>query len=313
MKAEYLTVAFYKFVALPDFESLRQPLLEYCEARDIRGTILLAAEGINSTIAGRSDRIGEVLAYLRSDPRFADLVHKEASAAEMPFHRMKVRLKREIVTLGVPGVDPTTQVGNYVTPEEWNRLLDDPDVVVIDTRNDYEVRIGTFDRAIDPKTKSFTQLPKWVREQKNLGKQTKIAMFCTGGIRCEKSTSFMLSEGFDKVYHLQGGILKYLETIPAEESKWHGECFVFDERVSVGHGLVQGPYELCRSCREPVGDAERSSPQFEQGVSCPKCFGTRSDGELASLRERQHQVELAKARGGEHIGQRHPPKRERKG
>jgi UPF0176 protein len=221
-------------------------------------------------------------------------------------------LKKEIVTLGVPGVSPTKQVGKYLKADDWNKLLDDPEVVLIDTRNDYEVRIGTFKNAIDPKTKSFSELPQWVREQKSLGKQTKVAMFCTGGIRCEKSTSFMLAEGFSEVYHLDGGILKYLETVAPEKSKWEGQCFVFDERVSVGHGLVPGNYELCRSCREPVGDEERAAPQYERGVSCPRCYGTRDAVEMANLRERQHQVDLADQRHDAHIGVRLEEKRAKK-
>ena len=307
-----LTAAFYKFVALPDFKALRQPLLDFCERHGVKGTILLAEEGVNGTIAGAPDAVRAVLDYLRRDPRLADLEHKESYAKEMPFYRMKVRLKKEIVSLGVPGVSPVKQVGKYVTPEQWNRLLDDPSVVVIDTRNDYEVRIGTFKGAIDPKTKSFTELPAWVRAQSALQKKPRVAMFCTGGIRCEKSTSFMLAEGFAEVYHLQGGILKYLETVPPEQSRWQGECFVFDERVSVGHGLRPGNYELCRSCREPVGDAERASPHFERGISCPRCHGTRSAVEIANLRERQRQVNLAKQRNDAHIGVRLEEKREQK-
>lgn len=299
-----LTAAFYKFVELKDFRALREPLLAFCESQNVKGTILLAEEGVNGTIAGAPDNVRAVLVYLRRDPRLADLEHKESYAKEMPFYRMKVKLKREIVTLGVPGVSPTKQVGKYLKPHEWNELLEDPDVVLIDTRNDYEVRIGTFKGAIDPKTKSFSELPEWVREQQSLKNKPKVAMFCTGGIRCEKSTAFMLSEGFSEVYHLQGGILKYLEEVPKEQSRWEGECFVFDERVSVGHGLKVGNYELCRACREPVGDEERASPLFERGVSCPRCHGTRSEEDLANLRERQRQVELAKARNDSHIGVR---------
>jgi len=307
-----LAAAFYKFVELKDFRSLREPLLALCEARNVKGTILLAEEGVNGTIAGAPEDVREVLAYLRRDSRLANLAHKESYAKEPPFYRMKVRLKKEIVTLGVPGVSPTKQVGKYLKPAEWNRLLEDPNVVLIDTRNDYEVRIGTFKGAIDPKTKSFSELPTWVRDQAALNGKPKVAMFCTGGIRCEKSTAFMLSEGFSEVYHLEGGILKYLEEVPPDQSRWEGECFVFDERVSVGHGLKVGNYELCRSCREPVGDEERASPLFERGVSCPRCHGTRNEAEAASLRERQRQVDLAKARNDAHIGVRLEEKRERK-
>ena len=299
-----LTAAFYKFVTLPDFADLKTPLLAYCEARKVKGTILLAREGINGTVAGKPADIHALLAHLRGDPRLADLIHKESFAISMPFYRMKVRLKREIVTLGVPGVDPTVAAGTYVKPADWNRLLEDPDVVIVDVRNDYEVALGTFDGALNPRTKSFRELPDWVRKQPALRAKPKVAMFCTGGIRCEKSTAFLRAEGFAQVFHLEGGILKYLETVPKEQSRWRGECFVFDERVSVGHGLVPGSYELCRSCREPVGDEERASPYFERGVSCPKCHDTRTAEERVNLRERQRQVELAEMRGDTHIGRR---------
>ena len=303
-----IAAAFYKFVALPDFAELRAPLLEFCEQCSVKGTILLAAEGINGTIAGEPARVREVLEFLRRDPRLADLEHKESGATKRPFYRMKVRLKREIVTLGVPSVDPTRMAGTYVKPEDWNRLIDDPDVVVVDVRNDYEVALGTFAGAINPETRSFRELPQWVREQSALKEKPKVAMFCTGGIRCEKSTAFLRSEGFDEVYHLQGGILKYLETIPAEQSRWQGECFVFDERVAVGHGLTPGRYDLCRSCRSPISDSDRASEYFVEGVSCPRCFHDRSDEKKAGLRERQRQVELARQRGDEHIGKRLEPK-----
>ena len=299
-----IAAAFYKFVALPDFADLRAPLLEFCEQRDVRGTILLAAEGINGTIAGEPSRVREVLAWLRRDTRLADLEHKESGAARRPFHRMKVRLKREIVTLGVPGVDPTRMAGTYVKPEEWNRLIEQPDVVVIDVRNDYEVKLGTFAGAIDPQTRSFSELPDWIRRHESLKNKPKVAMFCTGGIRCEKSTAYLRSQGFDQVYHLQGGILKYLETVPAEQSRWQGECFVFDERVAVGHGLAPGRYDLCRSCRHPIGEEDRKSEFFVEGVSCPRCFHDRSEEKKAGLRERQRQVELARQRGQEHIGRK---------
>lgn len=299
-----IAAAFYKFVSLPDFASLKQPLLEFCEARGIRGTILLAAEGINGTIAGADESVREVLDYLRRDRRLADLEHKESPAARRPFYRMKVRLKREIVTMGVPGVDPTRMAGTYVKPQDWNELLAQPDVVVIDVRNDYEVALGTFAGAINPRTRSFSDLPQWVREQSVLKDKPRVAMFCTGGIRCEKSTAFLRSEGFEEVYHLQGGILKYLETVPQEQSRWQGECFVFDERVAVGHGLQPGRHELCRSCRDPISEADKSSPFFVEGVSCPRCYDRRSETKKAGLRERQRQVELARQRGDEHIGKR---------
>jgi len=310
--ASALTAAFYKFVELNNFAELKTPLLAYCDARQVKGTVLLAEEGINGTIAGAPEGVYAVLAYLRRDARLADLVHKEAVANETPFYRMKVRLKREIVTLGVPGVSPTKMAGTYVKPHEWNDLLNDPNVVLVDTRNDYEVRIGTFKGALDPHTKSFSELPKWVREQAALRDKPKVAMFCTGGIRCEKSTAFLRAEGFPEVFHLEGGILKYLETVPKEKSRWEGECFVFDERVSVGHGLAPGRFELCRSCREPVGDEERASPLFERGVSCPRCHDQRTDGEKINLRERQRQVDIAKSRNQSHIGVRQPAKKSKR-
>jgi UPF0176 protein len=305
----FLTAAFYKFVELSDFVQLKAPLLAYCEEQQIKGTILLAEEGINGTIAGAPESVHGVLDYLRRDSRLADLVHKEAFAAEMPFYRMKVRLKREIVTLGVPGVSPTKMAGTYLKPEEWNKLLDDPTVVFVDVRNDYEVSLGTFKGALDPKTKSFSELPEWVRGQAALRDKPKVAMFCTGGIRCEKSTAFMRAEGFSEVYHLEGGILKYLEVIPQEQSRWEGECFVFDERVSVGHGLKPGDYELCRSCRIPLSEADRAAPHFVRGVSCDKCHDQSSEERKASLRERQRQVEIAESRNSAHIGVRHVRKK----
>jgi UPF0176 protein len=299
-----IAAAFYKFVSLPDFASLKAPLLEFCEAREVKGTILLAAEGINGTIAGTAEHVREVLDYLRRDSRLADLEHKESGAMKRPFYRMKVRLKREIVTLGVPGVDPTRMAGTYVKPQDWNRLLDEPGVVLIDVRNDYEVSLGTFEGAINPHTRSFSELPEWLEQQESLKTRPKVAMFCTGGIRCEKSTAYLRSKGFDEVYHLQGGILKYLETVPETESRWKGECFVFDERVGVGHALAPGEHELCRSCRHPVSPADKSSEFYVEGVSCPRCFSTLSETRKASLRERQRQVELARRRGDEHIGKR---------
>jgi UPF0176 protein len=306
----YLTAAFYKFVDLPDFAELKAPLLSQCEANEVKGIILLAAEGINSTIAGPADGVRAVLAYLKNDPRLADLQHKEAWSTKSPFYRMKVRLKREIVTMGVPGISPTQMAGEYVKPEHWNALISDPEVVVIDTRNDYEVGIGTFAGAIDPHIKSFAQLPDWVNQAPALhaasGKKPKVAMFCTGGIRCEKSTAFMRAQGYDEVYHLEGGILKYLETVPEAQSLWQGQCFVFDERVSVGHGLVPGHHGLCRACRQPLDDADLASPLFEAGVSCPKCHGSTLETQKNSARERQRQWELAKSRNQDHIGARLP-------
>jgi UPF0176 protein len=310
----FLTAALYKFVELPDFAELQAPLLAVCEANGIKGTLLLAAEGINGTIAGRADDVQAVLAYLRSDPvfknRLAKLEHKESWASAMPFYRMKVRLKKEIVTLGVPDVHPALMAGQYVKPTDWNQLIAQPGVVLVDTRNDYEVSIGTFAGAINPATASFSELPGWVeREMQSGGKlapvdgiQPKVAMFCTGGIRCEKSTALLRAQGFDEVFHLQGGILKYLEIVPEAQSLWRGECFVFDERVSVGHGLHPGAHQLCRSCRQPLPEGALDSPEFELGVSCPRCFATSTATQKDSARERQRQWLLAKGRAQTHIG-----------
>jgi UPF0176 protein len=303
--ANFLTAALYKFVELSDFAELKAPLLACCEANKVKGTILLAEEGINGTIAGLQQDVYAVLAFLRQDPRLSDLTHKEAYSGKMPFYRMKVRLKREIVTMGIPGINPNQMAGKYVKPEEWNKLLDDPDVVVVDVRNDYEVEIGTFKGAIDPKTKSFSELPEWVRQEASLSNKPKVAMFCTGGIRCEKSTAFLRAEGFEEVYHLEGGILKYLETVPESESRWEGECFVFDERVSVGHGLKPGEYELCRACRQPISQDDKASELFVLGVSCPHCYGSKTTAQLKAISERQHQIELANRRNQVHIGARY--------
>ena len=309
---EYLTAALYKFVDLPDFALMQAPLLACCVENGVKGTLLLAPEGINGTISGPADGVHAVLAWLRGDPRLAALEHKEAWAGQMPFYRMKVRLKKEIVTMGVPGVNPALMAGQYVKPADWNALLQDPEVVLIDTRNDYEVCIGTFEGAINPATQSFSELPAWV-EREMLeggklfaieGKKPKVAMFCTGGIRCEKSTALMRSKGFEDVFHLEGGILKYLETIPQIQSRWQGECFVFDERVSVQHGLQVGEHSLCRSCRKPLNEAQRASPLYELGVSCALCHAETSDVQKGGYRERQRQVALAQARQQTHIGMR---------
>nr|MDP2190600.1 rhodanese-related sulfurtransferase [Rhodoferax sp.] len=307
----FLTAAFYKFVGLPDFEQLKAPLLACCEEHDIKGIILLAPEGINSTIAGPAAGVHAVLAHLRRDPRLADLQHKEAWSSRPPFRRMKVRLKREIVTLGVPGLDPNVMAGEYVKPQDWNALISDPDVVLIDTRNHYEVAIGTFAGALNPDIKSFAKLPEWLGVAPALkavaGKKPKVAMFCTGGIRCEKSTAFLRMQGFDEVYHLEGGILKYLETVPEAQSLWQGQCFVFDERVSVGHGLTPGQHGLCRACRQPLTDDDLASPLFEPGVSCPKCVDHTSKAQKQGAMERQRQWELAKARQQAPVGERLEP------
>lgn len=311
---DFLTAALYKFVELPDFVALQAPLLACCEAHGVKGTLLLASEGINGTIAGSPQGVQAVLAFLRSDPRLASLEHKEAHAAQMPFYRIKVRLKKEIVTLGVPDVHPALMAGQYVKPQDWDELLADPALVLVDTRNDYEVAIGTFQGAINPATHSFSELPAWVEKEMAEGgalapvngKKPRVAMFCTGGIRCEKSTAFMRAQGFEEVYHLEGGILKYLETMPEAHSSWQGECFVFDERVSVGHGLQPGDFTLCRSCRDPLSAADRQSPLYELGVSCAHCHDRTTEAQKHGYRERQRQVELAATRHQAHIGVRQP-------
>ncbi|RIY42126.1 rhodanese-related sulfurtransferase [Neopusillimonas maritima] len=304
--SQILVAALYKFVRLDDFQALQAPIQQVCESHGVMGTLLLAKEGINGTIAGPAAGIRAVLDYLRSDARLAALTHKESWADTMPFYRLKVKLKREIVTMGVPDIDPETMAGQYVTPEKWNDLISDPEVVVVDVRNDYEVTIGSFQGAVNPKTESFTEFPEWVQAQSSdtglLRKKKKVAMFCTGGIRCEKSTAYLRSQGFDEVYHLEGGILKYLETVPPEKSLWKGECFVFDERVSVGHGLTPGEYELCRACRQPLAPEDKTSVYFELGVSCPHCHDQHTPEQIGRFRERQKQIELARKRRERHIG-----------
>ncbi|HHP7246172.1 MAG TPA: rhodanese-related sulfurtransferase, partial [Elainellaceae cyanobacterium] len=250
----------------------REPILTVCQNQSVKGTILLAAEGINGTIAGTQEAIASVLSFLRSDARLADLDHKESYADAPPFDRMKVKLKAEIVTLGMPTIDPSQQVGRYVGADEWNHLISDPTVTVIDMRNDYEVNIGTFDGAKNPELKSFRQFPDYARSHLDPRQHQKIAMFCTGGIRCEKATSFLLSQGFDEVYHLKGGILKYLEDVAPDQSRWHGECFVFDHRVAVKHGVEPGSYDMCRGCGHPISAEDKASQQYQKGVCCPHCY-----------------------------------------
>lgn len=284
-----LSVAtFYRFVSLPDYQDLRPWLLELCQNQELKGSILLAQEGINATLAGSRASLDAFLEALAADARLSALKLKWSTATEMPFQRLKVRLKQEIVTLGVP-VDPTQAVGTYVSPQEWNALIQDPEVLLIDTRNHYEVRIGSFQGAVDPQTQSFREFPKYVRNQLNPEQHRKVAMFCTGGIRCEKASSYLLEQGFDEVYHLQGGILNYLEQIPEQDSLWEGECFVFDERVAVEQGVNQGQHSMCLGCGQPVSEAERQSPLFEEGVTCPACYAQRSSDQKARARERQRQ------------------------
>ena len=302
----FLTITFYHFVALNNITSLQAHTLKFCQDHDIKGTILLANEGINGTISGMEDNIRHFLNFIKKNEEFnrvfSALEHKESWAKNNPFYRMKVRLKKEIVALGVKGVSPTKKVGTYVKPEDWNTLISDPNTVVIDTRNNYEVDIGTFKHAINPKTETFRELPDYVDANLNPKSTKKIAMFCTGGIRCEKATSLMLERGFDEVYHLQGGILKYLETVPKEESLWSGECFVFDQRVAVTHGLQEGQYDQCYACRHPLSPDEMASGHYIKGISCPHCYDKLNEDKKASVIERQKQIELAKLRGEIHIG-----------
>lgn len=304
-RAEKRTVvcALYKFVTLDDFESLREPLLEVMLDNRVRGTLLLAREGINGTIAGSREGIDTLLSHLTSDPRLAGLDHKESRTDKPPFLRSKVKLKREIVTMGVEGIDPRRAAGTYVKPTEWNNLISDPEVLLIDTRNDYEHQVGSFKNAVNPNTGSFREFPQYVRDNLDPARHKKVAMFCTGGIRCEKSTAYLKEQGFEEVYHLQGGILKYLEEVPKEETLWQGECFVFDDRVTVDHDLQRGNYDQCNACRMPVTPKEKQSPLFEQGVSCPHCFDKVSKADRARFREREKQIRLARQRGEEHIGQ----------
>lgn len=295
-----VVAALYKFVTLEDFEALREPLRQTMVDNDVKGTLLLAREGINGTVAGTREGIDALLAWLTADPRLHDIDHKESFCDEPPFYRTKVKLKKEIVTLGVPGIDPNDTVGTYVEPEQWNALIDDPEVLLIDTRNDYEVAIGTFEGAIDPKTTTFREFPEYVRAQFDPAKHKKVAMFCTGGIRCEKASSFMLKEGFEEVYHLKGGVLNYLEKVPEARSKWRGDCFVFDNRVTVRHDLSEGEFEQCHACRMPVSTLEMQSPDYVPGISCPHCIDSLPEKTRAAARERQRQIELAKARGEPH-------------
>jgi UPF0176 protein len=302
----YTVAALYKFVALPDYEVLRAPLLTVCKKHAIVGTILLAREGVNGTVCGTHEAIAALMAHFQKDPRLADIAPKYSFASEPAFHRMKVRLKQEIVSMGQPHIDPVGAVGTYVRPEDWNALITRDDTLVIDTRNAYEVAIGTFDGAVNPETDSFRAFPAWVdgylaalpddKRPKN------IAMFCTGGIRCEKSTAYLVGQGYENIFHLQGGILKYLETVPQEDSTWQGDCFVFDERVSVTHGLAEGDYDMCHACRMPLSAAEKNLTSYEPGVACLHCIETRSEADRQRFRERQKQIRLATARGEKHIG-----------
>lgn len=294
--------ALYHFVNLEDYQDLRQPLYDFMVENHIKGTILLAKEGINGTVAGVKSSIDKLHNWLRSDERFQDLRSKESYDDEMPFYRTRVKLKKEIVTMGVDGIDPNHIVGTYVKPEDWNDLISDPDVTLVDTRNDYEFAIGSFKNAINPETETFRQFPDYVKYNLNPKKHKKVAMFCTGGIRCEKSTAYLKEQGFEEVYHLQGGILKYLETVSEDETLWHGECFVFDNRVSVDHKLNKGTFDQCHACRLPITEQDKQSEKYIQGVSCPSCFDKKSELQRERFTERERQMQLAKSRGEQHIG-----------
>ena len=302
MSTQYVTCALYKFVALPNYGSIRHPLLKVMTDNKVYGTLLLASEGINGTISSTREGIDAVLSWLDQQPGLDNIDTKESWDTEIPFYRTKVKLKKEIVTMGVEGIDPKQVVGTYVKPKDWNDLISDPDVVLVDTRNDYEVEIGTFKGAIDPQTTSFREFPQWAKDNLGASKNKKVAMFCTGGIRCEKSTAYMKEQGFDEVYHLQGGILKYLEQVPQEQTLWQGECFVFDQRVSVDENLVQGQYQQCYACRHPLTEVELAGPEFERGVSCVYCLDLTSADRRVQFRERQRQVRLAAEQGRDHIG-----------
>ena len=298
----FQVAALYRFCRIEDPAGLRVQLAAFCRAHGIKGTLLVASEGINGTVAGSQVAISEFIAHLRSMPGMDGLDVKLSTASDMPFHRMKVRLKQEIVTMGVPDLDPVAGAGTHVAPADWNAIISDPDTITIDTRNAYEVQLGTFSGAVDPHTKSFREFPGWVERNRASLDGKRVAMFCTGGIRCEKATAYVRSLGIEQVFHLRGGILKYLEEVPAAESLWEGECFVFDERVSVSHGLKEGEAELCRACRHPLTAADRLSPKFSEGVSCEHCFDARTDEDRARYAERHRQVEIATGRGLRHIG-----------
>lgn len=300
--SQYVVCALYKFVSLENFKDLQKPLHSFMEEHSIRGTLLLAHEGINGTVASTREGIDALLAWFKQDERLADVVYKESYDQEQPFNRTKVKLKKEIVTMGVEGIDPLQVVGSYVKPKDWNDLISDPEVVVVDTRNDYEIEIGTFKHALNPKTDTFREFPEYVEQNLDPEKHKKVAMFCTGGIRCEKSTAYLKEQGFDEVYHLEGGILKYLEEVPQEESLWEGECFVFDGRVAVDHQLNKGQYSMCSACRLPITEADIQHEKYEQGVSCGRCYDKHTEEQKARFREREKQVRLANERGEQHVG-----------
>ena len=300
--SKFVVCALYKFVALDDYKAIREPLAQVLEQNNIKGTLLLAEEGINGTVSGSREGIDNLLAWLNSDDRLNPISFKESLHETQPFYRTKVKLKKEIVTMGVEGIDPRKTGGTYVKPNEWNDLISDPEVILIDTRNDYEIEIGTFENAVNPNTETFREFPQYVKENLDPQKNKKVAMFCTGGIRCEKSTAYLKEQGFEEVYHLEGGILQYLEDVPKENSMWQGDCFVFDNRVAVNHDLEKSHYDQCYACRLPITEEDKLSDKFESGVSCPKCHGNHSEEQIERFREREKQVNLARERKEEHVG-----------
>jgi len=299
---EYVVYALYKFVSLPDYRELRKPLRDLLIKLDVKGTLLLAEEGINGTISGQKENMDTIIAWLKADPRLSDLEIKESRHKEQPFHRTKVKLKKEIVTMGIEGIDPNKVVGTYVEAQNWNELIADPETILIDTRNDYEYEIGTFKHAVNPNTETFREFPEFVKQNLDPNKHKKVAMFCTGGIRCEKASSYMKQAGFDEVYHLKGGVLKYLEQVKKNDSLWEGECFVFDDRVAVNHELEKGHYDQCHACRYPITEEDKQHPKFQKGISCHRCHDTSTAEQKARFAEREKQIQLAKKRGEEHIG-----------
>ena len=301
--SEFVVCALYKFVSLPQYREIQRPLQAKLIENHVKGTLLLAEEGVNGTISGNREGIDSVLKWMQTIPEFVGIDVKESMTSQLPFKRSKVKLKKEIVTMGVDGIDPKQSVGTYVAPQQWNELINDPDILLVDTRNSYEVAVGAFVHAVNPETTNFREFPEYVSQHLDPSVHKKVAMYCTGGIRCEKSTAYLKQQGFEEVYHLKGGILKYLEEIPPEQSLWHGECFVFDERVTVNHQLEKGSYDQCFACRLPISEEDKLSEYYQQGISCPACYHERSDEDRARYREREKQVALAEIRGDVHIGQ----------
>ncbi len=300
--SQYIVCAMYKFVALENYKEMRQPLFQEMEKNGIKGTLLLAEEGINGTVSGSREGIDALIQYLNADERINPISFKESLHDDKPFYRTKVKLKKEIVTMGVEGIDPRKTVGTYVKPKDWNALISDPEVLLIDTRNDYEIEIGTFQNAVNPNTETFREFPQYVKDNLDPKKHKKVAMFCTGGIRCEKSTAYLKEQGFDDVYHLEGGILQYLEDVPKEDTMWEGDCFVFDNRIAVNHDLEKSKYDQCYACRLPITEEDKQSDKYEPGVSCPHCFGKHNEDQIKRFREREKQVQLAQQRNEEHVG-----------